>query len=204
VYGNRPRFQGSQDVDEKSCDRLRLSVFLALRLRAKQPSRAACFRLDSKGVGLTETLLRFSHQEHLPIAIEYLDRASMNHPIDVSLKNKTIRQALDSILNGSGYNWTLRDGIVNITNTRASRRAQYQLSRIIPDFKIGEGETVAMTSVMLWWSLQIVLDPTLKNKGIVGDGLGRSSPVKPATLHNRTVQQILSYIVLNSRAEGWI
>jgi len=40
------------------------------------------------GVGLTETLLKFSHQQHLRIAIEYIDRASMDQPIDVDLRNK--------------------------------------------------------------------------------------------------------------------
>jgi hypothetical protein len=46
---------------------------------------------DSKGAGLTVTLLKFSHQQHLPIAIEYFDRASMNQPVKVSLRNTTIR-----------------------------------------------------------------------------------------------------------------
>src|ERR1700674_801077 len=48
--------------------------------------RASSF--NSKGVGLTETLLKFSHKEHLPIAIEYVDRASMDRPITVSLRKK--------------------------------------------------------------------------------------------------------------------
>src|SRR5215469_18205787 len=43
---------------------------------------------NSKGVGLTETLLKFSHQQHLRIAVEYVDRASMDQPIDVDLRNK--------------------------------------------------------------------------------------------------------------------
>lgn len=160
---------------------------------------------NSKGVDLTETLLKFSHQQHLRVALEYVDRASMDQPIDVSLYGKTVRQALDSILrNGHGYSWRLRNGIIEITNRRASKRAEGQLNRVIPVFKIGEGETVAMTSVMLWWSLQMELDPSLKEKGIAGDIMGRSSAVRPTTLHNRTVRQILAYIVLNSQAEGWI
>jgi hypothetical protein len=40
---------------------------------------------DSKGIGLTETLPKFSHQEHLPPALEYIDGASMDQPIDVDL-----------------------------------------------------------------------------------------------------------------------
>jgi hypothetical protein len=157
---------------------------------------------NSKGVGLTETL-KFSHEEHLPIAIEYIDRASMERPIDVSLRNKTIRQALDSILlNGNGYGWKLRDGIIEITNRHGSKHAEGLLNKVIPIFNIQGDETVRVTSTMLWWELQIALDPSIKGFG--GDIMGRSSTVKAGTLHNRTVREILSYIVLNGQAEGWV
>ena len=157
---------------------------------------------DSNGVGLTETLLKFSHQEHLPIAIEYVDRASMERPIDVSLRNKTIRQALDCILlNANGYGWKLRDGIIEITNRHGSKHAEGQLNIVIPVFEIPEGGTVNFASAVLWWDLQIAHDPRIKGFG--GD-MGSSSTVKAGTLHNRTVREILSYIVLNSQAEGWI
>ena len=157
---------------------------------------------NSKGVGLTETLLKFSHQQHLRIAVEYVDRASMEQAIDVSLEGKTVRQALDSILrNGRGYKWQLRNGIVEITNSRASKHAEAQLNKVIPVFEIAEGETVKLASEMLWWNLQIVLDPSVK--GFAGD-VGASSTIKPTKLRNRSVRDILSYIVVNSQAEGWI
>jgi hypothetical protein len=160
---------------------------------------------DSRGVGLTETLLKFSHEEHLPMAIEYVDQASMDQPIDISVRNKTIRQALNSILlNGTGYGWRARNEIIEITNKHASKRAAGLLNSVIPVFKIADGETVQMASAMLWWELQIALDPSLKGKGFAGHTMGASSAVKPARLHNRTVREILSYIVLNSRAEGWV
>ena len=159
----------------------------------------------SKGVGLTETLLKFSHQQHLRIAIEYVDRASMEQPIDVSLQNKTVGQALDSILHEEpGYSWRLRNGIIEIMNGRASKRAANQFNKVIPRFEISENVTVKFASAMLEWNLQMALDPKLKGKGVAGDFPGRSSTVKPTTLHNRTVRDILSFIVLNSQAEGWI
>ena len=158
---------------------------------------------NSKGFGLTETLLRFSHQQHLGVAIEYVDRASMEKPIEVHLENKTVRQALDFILrNGRGYSWRLRNGIIEITNSRASKRAQSQLNTVIPVFTIPDGQTAKMASVMLWWNLQASLDKTLK--GFAGDVLGGTRSLKPATLHNRTVRQILAYIVLNGGVDGWI
>ena len=104
---------------------------------------------NSKGVGLTETLLKFSHQQHLRIGIEYVDRASMDKPIEVRLENKTVRQALDSILhNGRGYSWRLRNGIIEITNTSASKRARSQLNTVIPVFTIAGWETCGAQKLM--------------------------------------------------------
>ena len=160
---------------------------------------------NSKGLGLTEALLKFSHLQHLRIAVEYVDRESIDQPIIVDLQNKTVRQGLDVLLsNGRGYSWQLRNGIVEITNTRGSKRAEKQLSVVIPVFEIVDGETAKMASVTLWWNLQLTLDPKLKGYG--GDILegAETSTVKPAVLHNRTVREILAYIVLNSRADGWI
>jgi hypothetical protein len=161
-------------------------------------------RLDftSNGMGLTETLLKFSHEEHLPVAIEYVDQRSMDRPVSVRLRNKTIRQALDFILlEDNGYGWKVREGIIEVTNMHASKRAEGLFDRVIPVFTIAEGETAQMSSIMLWWNLQMELDP---KKGFAGDAMGGSSSVKRATLRNRSVRQILSYIVRNSGAEGWI
>jgi hypothetical protein len=153
----------------------------------------------------TETVLKFSHQQHLRIAIEYVDRASMDKPIEVRLENKTVRQALNSILqNGRGYSWRSRNGIIEITNTRASKRAKSQLNAVIPVFTISDGDNARMASVMLWWNLQLSLDKKLKGFG--GDVLGGTRPptLNPATLHNRTVREILAYIVVNGGLDGWI
>ena len=84
---------------------------------------------NSKGVGLTETLLKFSHQQHLRIAIEYVDRASMDKPLELRLENKTVRQALDSILlNGCGYSWRLRNRWEYYGNCHPRRSILIQLS----------------------------------------------------------------------------
>src|ERR1700730_3318507 len=165
--------------------------------------RASDFEL--KGVGLTETLLKFADQQHLPIAVEYLDRDSVKRPIDVSLRNQTIAQALDSILShGEGYVWTLRSGIVEIKNRHASKRGEAQLNTVIPAFDIPAGLRVDVACAALWSELQVALDPRHQQRGYVGSFLGNSSTIKPATLRNQTVRQILSYIVVNSRAQGWM
>jgi hypothetical protein len=94
--------------------------------------------------------------------------------------------------------------MIEITNSQASKHANRMLNTMIPVFEIPEGEKVNMVSDTLRLNLQIALDPSLKDEGFGGSIMGRSSALKAATLHNRTVRQILSCIVLNSRAEGWI
>lgn len=70
---------------------------------------------DSRGAALTETLLKFANQQHLPIAIEYVDEDSISRAIDVSLKNATVAESLDSILpHGQGYTWTRQNGFIEI------------------------------------------------------------------------------------------
>src|SRR6266705_394063 len=159
----------------------------------------------SNGVGLTETLLKFSHQQNLRIAVEYIDRASMDQPAVVTLQNKTVRQGLDEILRqGRDYSWRLRNGIIEIRNKHGSKRADKQLDTVIPVFTIPARTSVKMASAMLWMNLQMKLDPSVKGfGGSILEG-AETSNVKPATLSNRSVRQILAYIVLNSRAEGWI
>jgi hypothetical protein len=159
----------------------------------------------SSGVGLTETLLKFAHQQNLRIAIEYVDRNSLDQPIEVNLRDQTVRQGLDEILRqGHGYSWRIHNGIIEIRNKHGSKRADKQLDTVIPVFKIPASTSVKMASAMLWMNLQMKLDPSVKGfAGSILEG-AETSKVNPTTLNNRTVRQILAYIVLNSRAEGWI
>ncbi|MGB2679456.1 MAG: STN domain-containing protein [Candidatus Acidiferrum sp.] len=129
----------------------------------------------------------------------------MDEPIAVNLQNKTVRQSLDAILrHGRGYSWRLRNGVIEITNRLVSKHTESQFDTVIPVFTIPDKETTKMASVMLWWNLQLKLDKTLK--GFAGDVMGdaRAPRVKGATLQDRTVREILAYIVVNSDAEGWI
>ena len=159
----------------------------------------------SSGIGLTETLLNFAHQQNVRIALEYVDRSSLGEPIAVSIQNNTVRQGLNAILrNGRGYSWRMRNGVIEIRNERSSKRADKQFDRVIPEFEISDNATAKVASAMLWMNVQAGLDPSMKGFGIsVGAG-PEASNVSPAKLHNRTVREILAYIVLNSRSDGWI
>ena len=98
----------------------------------------------------------------------------------------------------------MRNGIIEIRNEHGSKRADRQLDTVIPTFVISNSDTARVASVMLWMNLRMKLDPSVKGFGISIGGGEEASNVTPATLHNRTVRQILAYIILNSRAEGWI
>jgi hypothetical protein len=169
------------------------------------PLGSGVAEFHAEGIGLTETLLKFSHQEHFPIAIEHVDHASLDNPIRISLRNTTIRDGLNAILLQSpDCRWRLQNGIVEITDRHAREGGEDLLRKVIPVFEIKEVTTAKMASFHLRGSLQIVLDP--KAKGYAGDILGDLGPptLKPVTLHNQTVAEILSYIVVHSGAQGWI
>jgi hypothetical protein len=188
--------------------RATVCVFLlfAPLLHAQENSvdrRASDF--GSSGIGLTETLLKFAHQQNVRIAVEYVDRNALDQPIAVNLQDKTVRQGLDSILrNGRGYSWRTRNGVIEIRNQHVSKRANQQLDTVIPVFQISDSASAKAASAMLWMNLQAKLDPSMKGFAVSVGGGAEASNVIPATLHNRTVREILAYIVVNSRAEGWI
>jgi hypothetical protein len=180
-------------------------LFASLLHAQHSPLKGPAANFNSSGAGLTETLLKFAHDQNLRIAIEYVDRDSLDRPIAVNLQKTTIQQGLGVIVrNGNGYKWQIRNGIVEIRNKRCSKRADKLLDAAIPDFKIPAMASVKMASAMLWMNLQAKLDPSVKGfGGSILEG-AETSKVNPATLHNRTVREILAYVVLHSRAEGWI
>ena len=160
---------------------------------------------ESKGAALTETLLKFAEQQHLRIAIEYLDQDSMTRSINISLRHATIAESLDSILSrGQGYRWTLQKNLVTITNEHSSKRAEAQLNTVIPLFDIRAPLTVNMACAYLEAELQVRLDPQHNRGGWGGSFGGSSSTIKPATLRNQTVRQILAYIIMDSQAKAWV
>ncbi len=131
----------------------------------------------SSGIGLTEMLLRFAHQQNVRVAVEYADRDSLNQPIAVSLHNNTVRQGLNAILrNGRGYSWRMRNGIIEIRNEHGSKRADKQLDTVIPTFEISNSASAKAASAMLWMNLRMKLDPSMKGFAIsVGEGVDRQS-----------------------------
>lgn len=98
----------------------------------------------------------------------------------------------------------MRNGVIEIRNEHGSRRVDKQLDTVIPVFEISEGAYAKAASTMLLMNLRAKLDPSMKGFQISIGGGAEASKVTPATLLNRTVRQILAYIVINSRAEGWI
>jgi hypothetical protein len=78
------------------------------------------------------------------------------------------------------------------------------LNTVIPVFDIQAESRIDMACAMLSIELRVALDPSHRQGGSGGSFPGNASTIKPAILRDQTVRQILSYIVLNSRAQGWI
>ena len=159
----------------------------------------------SEGVGLVATILRFSEEEKLPVAIEFIDAKALRQPLSVALGRMSIAQALDTILRHAPlYHWRWQDGILRITNENSLHGSNNLFDTVIPVFELKRKATVQEASVLLSMSLQNLISGSVN--GYAGDfdpGDVRQS-VGPVKLLHETVAEILSYIVVSSGAAAWL
>ena len=112
----------------------------------------------SEGVGLVATILRFSEEEKVPVAIEFIDSQALRQPLAIDLGRMSIAQALDAILkHAPQYRWRWQDGIVQITNQDSPHGSKNLLETVIPIFELKRRATVQEASVLLSMYLQNVI-----------------------------------------------
>lgn len=92
---------------------------------------------DNQGKPLLPTLLRIAETCHIPMGIEQVTDASLNHPLNVRLEHGTVADLLDlSTSQLPGYVWTIEDGVVDIHGT-IEWSAQSNLFNLrVPSFKV--------------------------------------------------------------------
>jgi len=181
------------------------SLSFALSTAAQEITRREITGFNSEGMGLTATVLRFCAQEKLPVAITYIDAQSLREPLTISLGRMSVAQALDSILKQhSTYRWIWRGGMVEITNEHSPSGPRNVLDTVIPVYELRGKTTVQSASVLLWMSLELVLNPG--PRGFAGgyDPGDVSQAIGSVRLVNRSVGEILSYIVVTSGADAWL
>ena len=152
---------------------------------------------------LIDTLLSFGGQEHIPIGIEYIDKAAFQQRISVEFRERNVKEILDAITRPVGYRWSINGPVVLVTHDGALIGKSNLLNTRIPEFRVGE-TSMHEASLVLSLGLYFVLNPN--SGGIAGDSPGGNLAfrVGPFNLKNTTVREILNQIVSQHSNGAWI
>ncbi len=163
--------------------------------------RVAFFAVNQRN--LIDALLSFGGQEHIPIGIEYIDKAAFQQSISVEFRERNVKEILDAITHPVGYRWFINGSVIMVTHDGALVGKSNLLNTRIPQFRIGETR-MHEASLALSLHLYFVLNPN--SGGIAGDSPGGNLAfrVGPFDLKNATVRYILNQIVSQHSNGAWI
>ncbi|MBA3913807.1 MAG: hypothetical protein H0X25_08120 [Acidobacteriales bacterium] len=152
---------------------------------------------------LINALLMLGQQEHIPLAIEYIDKKAFESRISLDVRNASLQQVLTAITRPAGYYWMLSGSVVTVTHSGALTGVANLLNARIPRFTIPES-TLQHASMVLAVNLYSVLNP--HSGGIAGDYPrgNRQYLSGPFDLKDRTVREILNRIVSQHRNGAWV
>jgi len=140
----------------------------AARIGAISAPRRVSFFVVKQG-NMIDALLSFGGQEHIPIGIEYIDKAAFQQGISVEFRGRTVKEILDAITHPVGYRWFIRGPVVLVTHDGALVGISNLLNTRILQFRIGE-TSMHEASFALSLHLYFVLNPN--SGGIAGDSPG--------------------------------
>jgi hypothetical protein len=146
------------------------------------PSRRVPF-FAVKQRNLIDALLSFGGQEHIPIGIEYIDKAAFQQRISVEFRERNVKEILDAITQPVGYRWFIKGPVVLVTHDGALVGKSNLLNTRIPQFRIGE-TSMHEASLALSLHLYFVLNPN--SGGIAGDSPGGNLAFRVGTSSTRS------------------
>jgi hypothetical protein len=166
------------------------------------PSRPVQF-FAVKQRNLIDALLSFGQQEHVPIAIEYIDKPAFRRLLTFEFRNRPASDVLDTITQAVGYQWHLSRHVVSVTHRGALVGKSNLLNVRIPQFRIGE-TSMHEAGLALYLHLYFILNP--HSNGIAGDSPGGNPAFRtgPFDLTNATVRDILNQIVAQHSNGAWV
>ncbi len=165
-------------------------------------SRKVAF-FSVKQRNLIDALLSFGAQEHIPIGIDYIDKAAFQQRMNLEFRERSVREILDALTHPIGYRWSMARAVVSVTHDGVLVGKSNLLNTRIPQFRIGE---TSMHEASLALSLHLCFVVNPKSGGIAGDSPGGNLAfrVGPFDLKNATVRDILNRIVSQHSNGAWI
>lgn len=175
--------------------------------QAKVASRITNRRLNRFAVrdtSLVGALLELGRKARVPLGIEYVDLASLEKPVSVTLASTTVAGALRALLRGHPtYTWHEDGRTVVIGSSRLPPAARNLFDWVMPDLKVPRC-TITEASGLIRMSLALSLHPSLR--GFAGEyAPGKLSDlVGPVTFRNATVRHMLDALVAQAGDVAWV
>ena len=161
------------------------------------------FSIDLQDTTILQGFVDFSLQKRLPIGIVLTDSPSLCQPQrKLTLKDVSAERIVDSMLQDSGYRWSLESGVFVVKPISLSGLPNRVLQLKYSRFE-SMNTTMQGLGVLLSSYIQSSLEP---EKGYAGNILAssESARIKPFVLENSTVEQIANHIVSLDDKGAWI
>jgi hypothetical protein len=157
-------------------------------------------RFDTSGRTLVTSLIDLAYGYELPMGIEYLDRKAATQPINLELRNESVRGILLAIVQQvPEYRVSFSDGVVDVYVPKAREDSSNLLNKVIKNFTVSELDT-RRADMELLCALTREVIPSGGCGGSIA--IGQWGPLK-ITIHvqNAKVYEIVnSIIALNGKA----
>jgi hypothetical protein len=159
---------------------------------------------DNQEKPLIETLLKIADEFHLPMGIEKVENVTINRPIQVRLKNVTVKQILDACVGqAADYSWVIKDGVILISSRSLEAQASNLFNFVIPHFK---ADNISLNDANHKLSNSLYYQK-VKPKSFGGSQLGNlnlEGKLVSLDVKNATVRHILNSLVALHGGSVWI
>jgi hypothetical protein len=178
---------------------------------SSQPSYTATFgtklatrveRFDISGRPLVAATLDLAYKYRVPVALEYADREATTEPIDLHLRNESVREIFETVVaKFPHYRVTFSGGIVDIYSSFARTDTSNLLNTVIENFSVTQSDT-HQADMQLFCDLVRKAEPDGVCAGSIALGQWGTKKIT-LQLQNAKVYQILNAIVAQNGEAIW-
>jgi hypothetical protein len=147
-------------------------------------------------------LVDLAYEYELPMGIEYLDREAATQPINLELRNESVRGILLAIVQQvPEYKVSFSDGVVDVYVPKMREDSSNLLNKVIKNFAVSELDT-RRADMELLCALTREVIPSGGCGGSIA--IGQWGPLKITVhVHNAKVYEIVNSIVAQNGKAVW-
>ncbi len=156
---------------------------------------------DSKERPFVRAVLDLVYEYRLPLGLEYVDAEAIRRPLELKLKEKSVREILRAVVAQlPQYQITFAPGVVEIYSPQARADASNLLNTVIENFEV-RNQDAKRASWEVYASLEAQLRP---HNAIIGNILGEVPPKISLNLRHKKVYELLDAIVTENGDSLWV